>query len=172
MDNLTDKEREILVCIKEFIASYGYPPTIREICKIKNYSSTSTIHSYINKLIDKGFIKRDVSLNRSIKLLVDNEFDKLSVINIPVINGNSFIEMPISFFKKNKDVYAYIMNDNTFLKDSIIKGDVLFIVKHRSFNDNDFIAYIDDNIISIRKYDSSFNGKCILGKVIYIFRSL
>lgn len=172
MNNLTNKEEEILNCIKEYIASYGYPPTIREICKIKNYSSTSTIHTYINKLIEKGFIKKDTIKNRSIKLLVENEYTQKKYINIPVLNNNSFIEFPISLIKKNKDIYAYIMNDNSLLDEHILKNDILFIVKQKNINFDDIIAYTDKNNIYIKKNNNTINQKNILGKVIYIFRNI
>ena len=43
MEKLTKKQAEILDCIKEFIAEHGFPPTVREICRIKNLSSPSTV---------------------------------------------------------------------------------------------------------------------------------
>ena len=45
MEKLTEKQAEILECIKKFIASRGYPPTVREICKIKNIASPAFLNS-------------------------------------------------------------------------------------------------------------------------------
>lgn len=169
MDNLTVKQKEILDCIKEYIALYGYPPTVREICLLKNYSSTSTVHSYINKLIEKGFLKKDGVKNRSLKLLVENEFLNKKTINVPFINSNDFVEIPISLISSNKDVYAFAVNNSCLLSDHILSGDVLIIVKQKSFVSTDLVVYIDDSIGVCRYNDSLKN---VFGKVIFVFRNL
>ena len=76
MENLTRRQEEILTYVKEYIVSHGYPPTVREIGKDLGVSSPATIHTHLNKLVEKGFIKKDSSKNRAIELLVENEFDK------------------------------------------------------------------------------------------------
>lgn len=169
MDKLTVKQKEILDCIKKYIAFNGYPPTVREICLLKGYSSTSTVQSYINKLIEKGLIKKDGIKNRSLKLLVENEFENKKTISIPVIYSNSFIELPISLFSKETNYYAYIMPDDSLVCDHILKGDSLIISKQKSFSSNDFVVYMD-NVIGISKYNDSL--KNIIGKVVFVFRDL
>ena len=47
MEKLTDKQEKILTNIKKFIAQKGYAPTIRELCKISNLSSTATMFVHI-----------------------------------------------------------------------------------------------------------------------------
>lgn len=169
MNTLTIKQKEILDCIKKYIAFNGYPPTVRELCLLKGYSSTSTVQTYINKLIEKGFIKKDGVKNRSLKLLVENEFENKKTISIPVINSNSFVEVPISLFPKKTDYYAYIMPDDSLVYDHILKGDSLIILKQKNFNSNDLVVYMDD-VIGISKYNDSL--KNIVGKVIFVFRDL
>lgn len=58
-DDLSKKQIDILNYIKSYIKYKGYPPAIREICTKLNISSTSTVHSHIVKLEDKGYIRRD-----------------------------------------------------------------------------------------------------------------
>ena len=58
MNELTKRQQEILVFIKKFIVSNGYPPTIREIGENIGVSSSVTVHSHVQKLVDKGYIKK------------------------------------------------------------------------------------------------------------------
>ena len=44
---MSKREKEILEIIETFINENGYSPTVREICKLTNLKSTSSIHSYI-----------------------------------------------------------------------------------------------------------------------------
>lgn len=66
---LTDKQREILDIIKDFISKNGYSPSIREICKIANLSSTATVHAHLNNLKEKGYISCVDGKVRTIRII-------------------------------------------------------------------------------------------------------
>ncbi len=65
---LTEKEKRILNIIVNYIKEKNMPPTVREICKIAELSSTSTVQKYINTLEDKGYILREKGCCRSIRI--------------------------------------------------------------------------------------------------------
>ena len=106
MEELTKKQNEILLYIKEFIVSHGYPPTVREIGKAVGASSPATIHTHLNNLENKGFIKKNGSKNRAIELLVKNEFANQNdnIVDVPLLGkitaGNPIeaIEKPNEYF--------------------------------------------------------------------------
>ena len=87
MEKLTDRQKDILDVIKQAIAKNGYPPTVREIGAKLNLSSSATTHFHLKKLEEKGYIKKDSSKNRTIELLVPNEYlendDK--VVEVPLL---------------------------------------------------------------------------------------
>ena len=170
MKDLTVKQNEILDCIKKYISDHGYPPTVREICRLMNYSSTSSVQKHINILIEKGFIKKDKIKNRSIELLTENEYLNKHTINIPVLNKNIFIELPISLIPKNKEVYGYIMSDNSLVDNHIIKNDILIIEKTKSFNMDNIIVYMNNTDVIISKPSNS--NKNVIGKVIGLYRKI
>ena len=60
MEKLTDRQHDILQTIKKFIATHGYPPTVREIGKELNLRSPATIHFHLKKLAEKGYIKKEI----------------------------------------------------------------------------------------------------------------
>ena len=63
-----NKENQLLEFIKEYIDDNGFPPTIREMCKAVNVSSTSTISYYLNKLETDGIIKKNPNKNRALEI--------------------------------------------------------------------------------------------------------
>lgn len=65
---LTDKQLEILEIIKEYINKEKMAPSIREICEIAGLKSTSTVHSYLNRLESKGYIYRTDNCARSLRV--------------------------------------------------------------------------------------------------------
>ncbi len=48
------KQQQILDFIKEFIIERGFPPSVREMCEAVKLSSTSTVHSHLSALEEKG----------------------------------------------------------------------------------------------------------------------
>ncbi|GAB6423461.1 hypothetical protein bcgnr5372_28320 [Bacillus luti] len=69
---LTTRQSQILNFLQKRIQECGYPPSIREIGEGMGISSPSTIHSHLLKLEEKGFIHRDHSKPRAIKILKSN----------------------------------------------------------------------------------------------------
>ena len=66
---LNKREKAILKVIEKQIMTHGYPPSVREIGKAVGLSSTATVHGYLNKLEDKGYIKRQDKKGRTLRLL-------------------------------------------------------------------------------------------------------
>ena len=55
----TEKEESIYNYIKKYVIEHGYPPSIREIGDGTGIKSTSTVHLYVNKLIESGRLESD-----------------------------------------------------------------------------------------------------------------
>ena len=66
MITLTKRQNEILSYIKKYIATHGYPPTIREIGSAVDVSSPATIHAHLANLEKKGFIRKQETKNRAL----------------------------------------------------------------------------------------------------------
>lgn len=66
---LTEKESEILNAIIHFIDDNGYAPSVRELCKIVKIKSTSTVHTYLKGLQEKGFIQRKENFLRALRVI-------------------------------------------------------------------------------------------------------
>lgn len=75
--------------MKKTIAAKGYSPTVREICAALNIKSTSTVHSDIKALEEKGLVKKDPAKPRTV-LPVDNEFKSaepasFNTVSLPLV---------------------------------------------------------------------------------------
>ena len=66
---LTKHQEKILNIIKDFINKNGYSPTVREIGKISDLKSTSTVKTYLDILYIKGYITYIPKLSRTIKII-------------------------------------------------------------------------------------------------------
>lgn len=66
---LTEQDKIAYSAISKFIKENGYPPSVRELCKIMGKSSTATIRYRLQSLEQKGFIKTTSGASRTIRLL-------------------------------------------------------------------------------------------------------
>ncbi|MCW3040942.1 MAG: lexA [Solirubrobacterales bacterium] len=67
--DLTKRQQEIFDFIKRYSASYGYPPTVRDIGKAVGLASSSTVHAHLANLEKLGLLRRDPTKPRAIELL-------------------------------------------------------------------------------------------------------
>ena len=67
--NLSDLERKILDYMVDYLRSNTYQPSIREIGERFGIKSTKTVSEHLQALADKGFLERDPSRSRGVKIL-------------------------------------------------------------------------------------------------------
>jgi repressor LexA len=89
VDGLTDRQLQTLQFVAEAVAERGYPPSVREICEALGLASSSTVHSHLQALQRKGFIRIDPTKPRAIELLYDADtglpFERRPVRSVPLL---------------------------------------------------------------------------------------
>lgn len=79
---LSKIERRILNYLVDYLKENTYQPSIREIGKRFGIKSTKTVSEHLQSLADKGFIERDASRSRGVKILGMNLSP--GVLNVPM----------------------------------------------------------------------------------------
>lgn len=67
--NLTKRENDILIFIRDFIDDFGFPPTYREIADGLYLSSVYSVQRHVVHLIDKGYLIYTPNRHRSLKIV-------------------------------------------------------------------------------------------------------
>ncbi len=96
---LSERHKKILRFLKSHQKREGYPPTIREIGKATNISSTSVVNYYLDQLEKMGKIERQRKISRGIQLTDLNPLGEM--FKIPVagrIVAGEPIPVPASDF--------------------------------------------------------------------------
>ncbi len=200
MEQLTSKQERVLEAIKIFMAKNGYPPTVREIGTMINLRSSATIHAHITLLEEKGYLKKGLGKNRTIELLVPNEYQdkKDGIISIPLIDMNlkgnikellslasEIIKLPVAITSNQKNGFALIVRGNEMMNAGIFNQDILVIEEKSAVSINDIIVVLtsknhllvgqylkSDNqeMLKVNQEELSLEDKTILGKVISLYR--
>ena len=165
---LTKRQKDILEYIKKFSASKKYPPSIREIAANFNLSSPATAHVHVNKLIEKGYLKRGKGSNHLLELQVPNEFEqeKEGVISVPLIGkvtaGNpieaievpdELISLPAYLLPKKKEVFTLKVEGDSMINAGIYDNDIVIVERGNTAKNGDIVVAMDDeNQVTIKRY--------------------
>lgn len=154
-EDLTQKQIEILYYIKNQVQKQGYPPSVREICKGVSLKSTSTVHSHLETLEVKGYIRKDPTKPRAIEIL-DKDGDSLfapkKTIDVPVI-GKVTAGQPILAVEHIEDTYPVPI-------DMAEKGP-LFILKVQGDSMIE-AGILDDDYVLVKQQNQAMNGDIIV----------
>jgi repressor LexA len=79
---LSKIERRILDYLIDYLKKNTYQPSIREIGKRFGIKSTKTVSEYLQALADKGYIEREASRSRGVKIL-GLDLERPDVVSVP-----------------------------------------------------------------------------------------
>ena len=168
MEKLTASQEKILTVIKKLIAKNGYPPTVREIGTEAKLNSPATIHFHLTKLEEKGYIKKNDNKNRTIEILVPNEFldQKNEVINVPLLGKvtagtpieaietpNEYMAIPTNLIGNKKEVFTLKVSGESMINVGIYDGDILIVErKNTAINGETVVAMNPDNEVTVKTF--------------------
>jgi repressor LexA len=168
MDNLTKRQEDALNYIKKYTAEKNYPPTIREIGEALGLSSPATIHSHLQNLEVKGYIKKSDYKNRAIELLVKNEYldHNENVIEVPLLGKitagspieaierpNEFFSLPAYLIPNQKEVFTLKVSGDSMIDVGIYDGDVVVVQRQNIAHNGDIVvAMTDNNEVTLKRF--------------------
>lgn len=168
MEKLTKRQADILKALKKFIATHGYPPTVREIGAMLNLNSPATTHFHLNKLEEKGYIKKNESKNRALELLVPNEFltkdDSTTSVALlgQITAGNpieaietpdEYFEIPSNLIPTKKEIFALHVQGTSMINKGIYNNDIVLIERDNTANNGDIVAAMtDENEVTLKTF--------------------
>jgi repressor LexA len=87
---LNDLERRVLDYIVEYLRSNTYQPSVREIGREFTIKSTKTVSELLQSLANKGWIERDPSRSRGVRVLGMERTP--GSISLPLLHGSAAAE--------------------------------------------------------------------------------
>ena len=162
---MTDKEKFIYDYITETIRHDGYSPSVRDIKESLGIKSTSTVHSYLERLEKKGYITRESGKSRTLRVEAIADQPKRTA-KIPILshvkfgtpvlaveNFDSYIDFPLlnNTYKPNT-LFAVKMKDDSMKNAGILTGDIVVFRKENHAQNGDLTAVFTDGEFVIGKY--------------------
>ena len=172
----------------------GIPPSVREICEATGIRSTSTVHAYLKRLEDEGYIDRMSGLNRAIRLPGE------SVTRVPLL-GKVTAGMPILAIEEVEDyvpfsggahyqageLFALRVSGTSMINAGILDRDVVIVQRTNVAQNGDVVValvgdeatvkriYWEDGHVRLQPENDAFepiivDEAVVLGKVVSLVR--
>ncbi len=168
MEKLTDRQQDILQIIKKLTAKKGYPPTVREIGEEANLHSPATIHFHLMQLVKKGYISKEDGSNRTIEILVPNEYldEQEDVVKVPLLgkvtagtpieaieHPNETFALPVELVSNKKEIFTLRVSGESMINVGIYDGDILIVERQQSANNGETIVAMNkDNEATVKTF--------------------
>jgi len=154
---LSARQESILKFISDFVEENGYPPTIREIGRACDISSTSVVNYNLNKLERAGLLMRDREVSRGLRLaesLIDTNLIRVPLVGrivasepVPV-PGSDFsifgddeaIELTRDIVDPDDDLFALQVSGDSMVDAMINDGDIVILKPHKDVKNGDLVA--------------------------------
>ncbi|MCX7708761.1 MAG: transcriptional repressor LexA [Clostridia bacterium] len=163
---LTSKQKKVYSAIETYIKQNSIPPTVREIGEMIGEKTPGAVQGILNRLEQKGVIKREMGMARSIKLVSDNslyanpvyvpEIKKISKRNIndlySLYNINKYQPVSPDLINPSEDCFMTNCPDNSLLESGIKYGDMLIVARNTELKDGDIVLVLFESHVLLRYY--------------------
>lgn len=173
-NKLTDRQEEILTFIRQFTNETGYPPTLREIGKHFQISSTFGVKRHLEALVKKGFINIESNASRGISFLKKNTDDLIDgatreeniFVKIPIL-GRVAAGLPInavenlegslvvdpSFLKKVEESFALRVKGDSMINAGINDKDLVIVSPKEQAKNGDIVVAMLNDEATVKKFE-------------------
>lgn len=161
---LTPKQKEVLDFIVNFINDRGYPPSYREIAGGLNLASPSTVHSHIQALRLRGYLRGSESAAGNRELEPTDKAVKWgkSVIlplkglitagkPIEALEEQETIAVPVDIVPDSANSYVLRVKGESMIDEGIMDGDFVIIERNPSPKNGDVVVALLDNAYATLK---------------------
>ena len=177
---LTSLERRILDFLVEYLRKNTYQPSIREIGKRFGIKSTKTVSEYLQSLADKGWVERDPSRSRGVRL-IGVEMNPETVTVPRVGNGRMNSDMPVALELDRQlagasGTFCVAMYGDGLAGEGIQDGDLLLVepTEATDIEDGDLVCYLHgEEDPSVERYGAARRTvPAPAGRVVSVVRRL
>lgn len=164
---LTSKQKKVYSAIESYIRLNGIPPTVREIGEMVGEKTPGAVQGILDRLEQKGVIKRQAGMARSIKLVSPEDAIYADPVYIPEIkkiskrNINNLLSVyniskyhPVSpdLIKSGENCFIISCPDDSLYETAAKDRDMLLINMCLELKDSDIVLVLYENHVYLRRY--------------------
>jgi repressor LexA len=149
---LTERQRQILDFLTEYVDAHGYPPTVREIGEAVGLASPSTVHAHLANLERAELLKRDPTKPRAIELHREPKLEPVADVHkLPLVgevaaggpllaedNVEEYLAVPEPLSRGGEEFLLRVKGDS-MINAGILDGDIAVVERAQDARDGDIV---------------------------------
>jgi repressor LexA len=172
---LEKKEIDALRALRNYFMHNGRFPTIRELQKSLGYKSTRSAYLLLNKLIQKGAVKKKADGNLQLITTEKDESYHAQTVDIPLVgvvscgipilaqeNIEAMIPVSIKLARPSFRYFLLRASGDSMNEAGINNGDTVLVRQQATAENGDIVVALIDDSATIKQY--YFTGDTILLK--------
>jgi repressor LexA len=162
---VTAKQRRVFEFIRRYIESNHEPPTIAEIGRQFQMSSSASVHAILVALERDGLIKRIPNVSRGIQIVEPqedapadegNEIPLLGTVAagqpIEAILSHDTVSVPKDMQGRGR-TFALRVRGDSMIEENIQDGDIIVVASQKTADNGQVVvALIDGNYATVKKF--------------------
>ncbi len=158
---------KLLTYLKNYQCQHGYTPSYREMEAYLGIKSVNTVDYYLNKLIERGLIRKNPSKKRAIEIVDETKMLKNSMEMVrlpllgkiaggqPIMAEENLIEtysISKNFFGTDQDLFLLKVVGDSMKDAGISNGDTIIAKVQNTADDGDIVVARLDSGTTVKKF--------------------
>ena len=149
-----EKEKAIFDYINETIRSEGYAPSVRDIQNAVGIKSTSTVHAYLNRLAEKGLIRKETGKSRTLHTESRSQSPHRTA-RVPLLGcvRAGYIDYPLMnrSYPAN-ELFALRVTGDSMTEAGILDGDIIVVKKDSCAENGDIVVALVEDSATVKTF--------------------
>ena len=159
MESLTKSESRVYSFLCEYIEENGFSPSVRDITEALGFASPSTVHLYISRLEQKGYIEREQKKSRSLRI------SSPRASGIPLLgrvhaglpveveeNIEEYIDVGNALPYPKERLFALTVVGDSMADAGIYEGDTVIVVKDAEASNGDVVVAMVEGEVTVKTF--------------------
>lgn len=157
MEILTKSEKRVYDFLCEYIEENGFSPSVRDITESLGFASPSTVHLYLSRLEQKGYIEREQRKSRSFRptFKAQNGIPVLGRVHagLPVTveeNIEDYVDVGSALPYPKEKLFALRVVGDSMVDAGIFEGDTVVVLKDARTTDGDVVVAMVEGEVTVK----------------------
>jgi repressor LexA len=164
MKGLTQRQKDVLEFISDYIGRFGYPPTFQEIADAFQIASKHGVVRHLVALERKGYITRSDTLARSIRIIHPQYAHSSDTVQLPLVgrvaagfpvlaeeNIEDYIMLPRSLVKSEGRYFALRVHGDSMVNAGILDGDTVIVQSTNTAKAGEIVVALVRDEVTVKR---------------------
>lgn len=155
MQPISEKQKQIVNYITEYVSDCGFPPSVREIGNAVRLKSPSTVHYHLKALEDAGYLARNSGKPRAITLAcgVESGVPILGAVAAgqPILAVEDALDYLPYDAGHDGDYFALTIKGDSMIEAGILDGDMVVVKSQPTARDGEIVIAMIDSEVTCKR---------------------